>query len=177
MFLKLYHFWILDNLYYLVLKTAAPMPLRFIFHEVQVPCVHIDQLFIFCPYWAIFLFLFSLEHQIGKRALSILTKFPSFSFAIKWKTCAPGALGTSHKWLPVHCCTAVHLCSTMHLFYTEYVVFQWCCYYFCYSGSTVGCCSFTVLQCNSVPGDLQHDYTKVQLFFFKSALFLFFLLC
>ena len=90
MFPNLCHFWILDNLYYLALKTAAPMPLRFIFHELQVPCgVHIDQLFIFCPYWPIFLFLFSLEHRIGKRRPVHIDQVPIFLFRNKVENLGP----------------------------------------------------------------------------------------
>ena len=152
MFLNLCHFWILDNLYYLALKTAAPMPLRFIFHELQVPCVHIDQLFIFCPYWPIFLFLFSLEHQIGKRRPVHIDQVPIFLFRNKVEN-----LGTWCTWdksqvvaSALQCIFAARCtCFTLSSFSVMLLYFL--------------CCSFAVLQCNSVPGDLQHDYTKVQL--------------
>ena len=126
MFPNLCHFWILDNLYYLALKTAAPMPLRFIFHELQVPCVHIDQLFIFCPYWPIFLFLFSLEHQIGKRRPVHIDQVPIFLFRNKVENLGPWCTWDKSQVVAsalLHCSASLqHDALVLH-----WVAFQWCC--------------------------------------------------
>ena len=157
MFLKLCHFWILDNLYYLALKTAAPVRLRFIFHELQVPCVYIDQLFIFCPCWPIFLFLFSLEHQIGIRRPVHIDQVPIFLFRNKVEN--SGSWCTWDK-LQVVASELLHCSASLQqdALVLHWVVFQWCCSIICVTvvpqlaAAVSQFCSATVFQgtCNMI---------------------------
>ena len=149
------------------------MPLRFIFHEVQVPCVHIDQLFIFCPYWPIFLFLFSLEHQIGKTRPVHIDQVPIFLFRNKVENLGPWCTWDKSQVVAsalLHCSACLqHDALVLHwVAFSDaalLLLLQWFLWWLLQSRS------FAVQQCSRGPATWLHQ-GAVNLF--KSALFLFF---